>query len=442
MTFSKTAVFLSAIGAASHVAAHGTVSGIVANGKYFEGYSPSFQFESPPPVVVGWSIPEDLSNGFISPENYTNPDIICHLAATPAQTQAPVVAGSKVSLEWTPWPSSHHGPVIDYLANCNGPCENVDKTKLQFVKIDGVGLINDATVPGIWASDQLIANNNSWTVTIPASIAPGNYVLRHEIIALHSAETVGGAQNYPQCVNLQVTGSGTDQLATGTLGEDLYTETDPGIEINIYQSLASYVVPGPPLYSGAVFVTQGSNASTTAISGVSTTPTPSVASTAPMVSATSVPATTAILAPTAAPANASTLFVTASPTSSKKIKTPCSTATPVANTTSAVTPIVQPVVSASSLAASSAVQSIASAVSAIASALPSGALTASLPSLPVPSASGGLPIPSGISTSSPIPSGATLLDLLEWLEIIIAEMMANQQQNGLQRRTHPRHVRL
>lgn len=69
------------------------------------------------PVVVGWSIPEDTNNGFIAPAEYTNPDIICHLNATNGQTSATVKAGGTVELQWTPWPSSHHGPVIGTLPN-------------------------------------------------------------------------------------------------------------------------------------------------------------------------------------------------------------------------------------------------------------------------------------------------------------------------------------
>ena len=99
------------------------------------------------------------------------------------------------------------GPMIDYLANCNGDCTTVDKTKLLFNKIDEAGLINGSPPPGTWASDTKIANNNSWISTIPSTIAPGNYVLRHETITLHSAENVGGAQAYPQCINLKITGS-------------------------------------------------------------------------------------------------------------------------------------------------------------------------------------------------------------------------------------------
>jgi cellulase len=152
-------------------------------------------------------------------------------------------------------PTSHHGPVIDYLANCHGPCETVDKTTLEFFKIDQLGLLNPSVTDGYWATDVLIANNNSWTVEIPPSIATGNYVLRHEIIALHAANSLGGAQNYPQCVSLAITSSGTTN-PSGELATSFYSETDPGIYIDIYATLTNYTIPGPPLYTGAVTVSQ------------------------------------------------------------------------------------------------------------------------------------------------------------------------------------------
>ena len=201
MSFAKFAV---AAGSAfiSSVAAHGRVQGIAADGVWYEGYSPSFQYAQVQPILAGWSDPSELSNGFIAPDGYGTSDIICHLSAINAKAYVNVTAGSEVNLQWTDWPSSHHGPVLDYLAACaSDDCTTVDKTTLKFFKIDGVGLIDDSTVPGTWASDQLIANNNSWSVTIPESLAPGAYVLRHEIIALHSAQESDGAQNYPQCVN-------------------------------------------------------------------------------------------------------------------------------------------------------------------------------------------------------------------------------------------------
>jgi hypothetical protein len=40
-------------------------------------------------------------------------------------------------------------------------------------------------------------DGGSVTYTVPKCIAPGYYLVRHEIIALHSAYTYPGAQFYP-----------------------------------------------------------------------------------------------------------------------------------------------------------------------------------------------------------------------------------------------------
>ncbi|GKZ91543.1 CAZyme family AA9 [Aspergillus niger] len=240
------------------IAAHGHVSNIVINGVSYRGWDiNSDPYNSDPPVVVAWQTP-NTANGFITPDEYDTDDIICHLDATNAEGHAVIAAGDKISIQWTTWPDTHHGPVISYLANCGSSCETVDKTTLEFFKIDGVGLVDDSTVPGTWGDDQLIADNNTWLVEIPPDIAPGYYVLRHELIALHGASSENGAQNYPQCFNLQVTGSGTAE-PSGVLGTELYSPTDPGILVDIYQSLSTYEVPGPTLIPEAVSVVQSSS---------------------------------------------------------------------------------------------------------------------------------------------------------------------------------------
>ncbi|KAG6023988.1 hypothetical protein E4U19_004011 [Claviceps sp. Clav32 group G5] len=239
--------FLLPLGYALTVAAHGRISQVVVKGVAYPGYdSPSFAYNPNPPNVFGWTIKQtDL--GFVAPSSFGSPDIICHRDAKPAQSHVEVAAGDVLSLQWTPWPVSHKGPVLDYLANCNGPCEKVDKTTLKFFKIDGAGLLKQN--PQTFADDVLIANNNSWQVQIPKSLAPGNYVLRHEIIALHSAGQPDGAQSYPQCFNLKITGSGTLNPA-GVKGTELYKSTDPGILSNIYVPTLDYVIPGPAVIPG------------------------------------------------------------------------------------------------------------------------------------------------------------------------------------------------
>jgi hypothetical protein len=104
-----------------------------------------------------------------------------------------------------------------------------------------------------WGTDWLIANGNVSTVTIPSDIKPGLYVVRHEIIALHyafreNAETrVSGAQFYPQCLNVEVVGSGT-ATPNGVKFPGGYGWNDPGILDNIYYTVNRYIPPGPPVY--------------------------------------------------------------------------------------------------------------------------------------------------------------------------------------------------
>ena len=216
----------------------------------YPGFNPAAApYQKPPPPVIGW--PNCATDtGFVLPTDYGNSNLVCHLNSSPGEKHATVAAGSSIDLQWNQWAVSHHGPVIDYMAKCDGECETADKNTLKFFKIGEAGLINGAPAPGTWASDTLIAHNLTWTVTVPASIAPGNYVLRHEIIALHSANNLQGAQNYPQCINLQVTGSGTVSPA-GIPATKFYKETDPGIFVNIYYpALKNYTIPGPPLFDG------------------------------------------------------------------------------------------------------------------------------------------------------------------------------------------------
>lgn len=99
--------------------------------------------------------------------------------------------------------------------------------------------------------DNLIANNGWAYFTLPTCLAPGQYLMRVEIIALHSAYSAGGAQFYTSCGQLSVSGSGTLSPATVSF-PGAYAESDPGITINIYGSSGqpdnngkAYTAPGP-----------------------------------------------------------------------------------------------------------------------------------------------------------------------------------------------------
>jgi hypothetical protein len=115
-------------------------------------------------------------------------------------------------------------PVIDYIAACNGDCGSVSPSSLQWVKLAQSGWVSGSN-PGNWATDKLIANNNTWTVTIPSNLASGNYVIRHEIIALHAANSANGAQAYPQCINFAVSGGGSGKVSGGVPATSFYKAT-------------------------------------------------------------------------------------------------------------------------------------------------------------------------------------------------------------------------
>lgn len=182
--------------------AHGTVSGVTIDGKYEQGFLLDYYYNAASaPDHMGWYA-ENLDNGFVEPNAFGTADIICHKAGSPkgsSDTMAKVAAGGTVEFHWSTWPESHVGPVITYVAPYEGDVTSVDKTSLKWTKIQANGYEN-----GEWAAVKMIGQNNTWPVTVPETLAAGKYVFRHEIIALHGAGSANGAQNYPQCLNIEV----------------------------------------------------------------------------------------------------------------------------------------------------------------------------------------------------------------------------------------------
>ena len=91
-------------------------------------------------------------------------------------------------------------------------------------------------------------NGKPTSVTLPTDIAPGDYLVRHEIIALHLAQARGGAEFYPSCTQIRVGGSqsGTPDQTVSFPGA--YSDDDPGIyDPNVYDSGQTYTFPGPPI---------------------------------------------------------------------------------------------------------------------------------------------------------------------------------------------------
>ncbi|KAF2845832.1 lytic polysaccharide monooxygenase [Plenodomus tracheiphilus IPT5] len=244
---------------------HGRVTQITTpDGLIYEAWDPALAETSKPRApLTAWSA-SNLGNIYIPPSQFNTSDISCHYNAKPGALHVNTSAGDTLEIQWNEWPTSHVGPVLTYLAACNGSCTDVDKTALQWVKIDELGWLNSTgwdviNLGGTWATNVLIANGFSWVVKIPKTLEGGYYVLRHEIIALHVAEKLNGAQAYPQCFNLRVASTSSDtqiRHGFGTLAKNLYSITDAGILVDVHKKIGGYQIPGPPLWSGATHLKQ------------------------------------------------------------------------------------------------------------------------------------------------------------------------------------------
>ena len=91
-------------------------------------------------------------------------------------------------------------------------------------------------------------NGKPASVTLPTQVAPGDYLVRHEIIALHLAVTLGGAEFYPSCTQIRVGGSQTGTPNQTVSFPGAYNDNDPGIyDPDVYTPGLQYIFPGGPV---------------------------------------------------------------------------------------------------------------------------------------------------------------------------------------------------
>ncbi|POS74429.1 glycosyl hydrolase family 61 [Diaporthe helianthi] len=194
-------------------------------------------------------------------QDVTSPSLICGAAGSTSQTVVSANAGDKIGAWFqhviggpqgpndadNPIAASHHGPVIAYMAKVDNAASSSHQG-LQWFKI---GQDTFDTSSKKWGVDNLIANNGWAYFNIPSCLAPGQYLMRVELIALHSAYSQNGAQFYSSCLQLNVGGSGTKTLSP-TVSFPFYKQNDAGIQTNIYGTGGvadnggkAYQAPGP-----------------------------------------------------------------------------------------------------------------------------------------------------------------------------------------------------
>jgi cellulase len=126
---------------------------------------------------------------------------------------------------------SHYGPVLVYMSKVDDAATADGSAPFFKIFQDSWTKHGSSGSDDYWGTKDLNANCGKMDVKIPADLAPGDYLLRAEAIALHSASGLGGAQFYVTCFQITVAGSGTNN-PTGVSFPGAYKATDPGIEVN------------------------------------------------------------------------------------------------------------------------------------------------------------------------------------------------------------------
>lgn len=214
-------------------------------------------------------------------KDLTSDDVFCNVdGTTAASSTISIAAGGTLTSEWYHdtrgddiIDSSHVGPIVAYIAPADATAGEDAWVKIYEEGYDG----------SEWAVTKLIANEGKVDITIPSTLAAGDYLYRIEILALHESDTLytvnsaRGIQLYPSCHQLTVTGSGSTSLPGGVPFPGTYTDDEPGILFNVYSEDAStYVIPGPDVWDGTSYDTSGytdgsSASSTAAVSTASST---------------------------------------------------------------------------------------------------------------------------------------------------------------------------
>ncbi|KAH8598157.1 family 61 putative glycoside hydrolase [Bisporella sp. PMI_857] len=225
---------------AAGASAHGAVTSYSIGGTTYPGYTGFSPATSPPTIQRQWP-------DYNPTLTVTDAKMRCN-GGTSAALSATVPAGSQVTAIWAQWTHAQ-GPVMVWLFKCAGAFSSCTGDGQGWFKIDQMGMTAPPLTGTSWGTNEVMTKLK-WTSTIPASLTPGNYLIRHELLALHQSNT---PQFYAECAQLVITGSGTANPSSQYLAKipGYAPQSDPGITIDIYSSTATtYTPPGPAVWKG------------------------------------------------------------------------------------------------------------------------------------------------------------------------------------------------
>jgi hypothetical protein len=182
-----------------------------------------------------------------------SPDIRCFQTNNnnPGTSTATAAAGDKLGFVAVS-AVTHFGPVSFYMArvpegrdiNTWDGAGNVWFKVAEISAVPGSGGLTsgEATWPAY--------NKKSVEFTVPKGVPSGRYLVRVESIALHQAQSVGGAQIYLSCAQVEIVGGGNGTPGPLAAFPGAYKANDPGLLWSYYPVRTSYKAPGPDVWQG------------------------------------------------------------------------------------------------------------------------------------------------------------------------------------------------
>ncbi|KAG9103175.1 hypothetical protein FRC06_011875 [Ceratobasidium sp. 370] len=306
---------LLALATPRHARAHGIVTRVQVGGITYNGLKPGSTVPNNSPIrgVTDQSPLKDLQSN----------DMICGMGATPGTVVASAKPGDNLVYTWgnVVAEDGHWihdtGPMMTYMAQVptGKTADTFDGVGAKWFKTGQVGKKNNK-----WVQASLMTGA-TFTTQIPETLADGDYLVRHEIIALHNAGSKNGAEFYPSCLQLRIQNSNAGKAivtASPTVSfPGAYTATDPGILVDVFSQAADgseYKFPAGPIANvsapGATgnppnAVADENSTSSAATSTSSTVPAKTNTASTTSAASTSTPATITLTSASSAPTTTS-----------------------------------------------------------------------------------------------------------------------------------------
>ncbi|TFK99523.1 glycoside hydrolase family 61 protein A [Pterulicium gracile] len=231
----KFAATVSALAIASQAVAHYTFPSLVVNGvtqPAWQNVRRTNNFNHRGPV-------QDVKSN----------DIRCYTSETNAKAStATVAAGSTIGFV-ADTPIYHQGVLNVYMAKVPSgkTAADWDGSGTVWFKVHEISAKTDGGNTITWPTDNMGTVN----FPVPKSVPSGEYLVRIEHIALHSAGSANGAQFYISCAQINVTGGGSGTPGPLVAFPGAYSGNEPGILLNIYYPIPkTYIQPGPNVWRG------------------------------------------------------------------------------------------------------------------------------------------------------------------------------------------------